>query len=64
MRTVWSYRVFVISCFVAFIVNVSLFFLQVELQPVVQTHDLLPVFGLPDENVFKSTRVLTRKATQ
>lgn len=41
----------------------SEFFLQVELQPVVQTHDLLPVFGLPDEDVFKSTGVLTRKVT-
>lgn len=57
--TVFSYCVFVVSCFVAFVVNVALFFLQVEVDPVVKTHDLLAKFGFSNKHMFKSTGILT-----
>lgn len=57
--TVYSYSIFVGSCFVALVVNVVVFLLQVELDPVVKAHDLLAVLGFSHKHVFKSTRILT-----
>lgn len=54
-----SYCVFIVSCFVAFVVNVVVFFLQVELDPVVKTHDLLAVLGFSHKHMFKSAGILT-----
>lgn len=57
--TVFSYSIFVGSCFVAFVVHMVVFFLQVELDPVVKTHDLLAVLGFSNKHMFKSTGILT-----
>lgn len=45
-----------------FVVQMSVFFLQVELHPVVKTSDFRSGSGLPDKDVFKSAGV--RAATQ
>lgn len=57
--TVFSYCIFVGSCFVAFVVHMVVFFLQVELDPVVKTHDLLAILGFSHKHVFKPTGILT-----
>lgn len=57
--TVFSYTVFIVSCFVALVVHMLVFFLQVELDPVVKTHDLIAIFGFSHKYVFKSTGILT-----
>lgn len=59
MHTVSSYSVFVVSGFVALVVDVVVFLLQVELDPVVKTRYLPTIFGFSDKHVFKSTGILT-----
>lgn len=56
--TAFPYTIFVVPCFVAFVVHMLVFFLQIELDPVVQTHDLLPVLGFSHKHMFKSTGIL------
>lgn len=51
--------IFVVSCFVAFVVNMVVFLLQVELNPVVETHNLLAVLGLSHKHMFKATGILS-----
>lgn len=57
-----SYCVFIVPRFVAFVVNMAVLLLQVELHPVVQTHDLLAVFGLSNKHVLKATRVFSKRS--
>lgn len=52
------YCVFVVSCFVAFVINVVVLLLQIELDPVVKAHDLLAILGFSHKHVFKSTGIL------
>lgn len=54
----FPYCVFVVSCFVAFVINMIVLLLQIELDPVVKAHDLLAIFGFSHKHVFKSTGVL------
>lgn len=60
----FPYTIFVVSCFVAFVVHMVVFFLQIELDPVVQTHDLFPVLGFSHKHMFKSTGILPTMKTK
>jgi len=53
-----AYSIFVASCFVALIVNMAALLLQVELDPVVESHDLPTIFGLSDKHMLESTGIL------
>lgn len=55
------YCIFVVSCFVAFVIDMLVLFLQIELDPIVKTYDLLPVLGFPHKHVLKSTGILPVK---
>lgn len=54
----FPYCIFVVSCFVAFVIDMLVLFLQIELDPVMKTHDLLAILGFPHKHVFKSTGIL------
>lgn len=54
----FPYRVFVVSCFVALVINMVVLLLQIELDPVVEAHDLLALLGFSHKYVFKSTGIL------
>ena len=54
----FTYCVLIASGFVALVVNMAMFFLQIKLNPVVQTHNLLPVLGLSDKHMLKTTGIL------
>lgn len=51
-------RVFVVSCFVAFVINMVVLLLQIELDPVMKTHHLLAILGFSHKHVLKSTGIL------
>lgn len=55
-----SYSVLVLSGFVALVVDIAVLLLQVELDPVMKTHDLVVIFGLSNKHVFKSTGILPK----
>lgn len=46
-----------LPCFVAFVVQVPVFFLQVELDPVVKSNDFCSRFCLSNKDMLKSTGV-------
>ena len=54
-----SYSIFAVSGFVAFVVDVVVLLLKVELDPVVKTHDLPAELGFSNKHVFKSAGILT-----
>lgn len=54
----FPYTVFIVSRFVALVVHVVMFFLQIKLHPVMQTHDLLTVLGFSHKDMFKATGIL------
>lgn len=58
-----SYGVFAVSGFVAFVVNMAVLFQQVELDPVVETHDLLSKLGFSHKHMFKPTGILSTVKT-
>lgn len=57
--TLSSYSIFVVSGFVAFVVNMVVLLLKVELDPVVKTHNLPAVLGFSNKHMFKSAGIRT-----
>lgn len=55
----FPYTVFIVPRFVALVVHVVVFFLQIKLDPVMQPHDLLTMLGLSHKDMFKSTGILS-----
>lgn len=52
------YTVFIVSGFVALVVHMVVFFLQIKLDPIMQTHDLLTMLCFSHKDMFKSTGIL------
>lgn len=55
---IFTHSVFIAPGFVTLVVNMVVFLLQVELDPVVQAHNLLPLLGLSDKHMLKTTGIL------
>ncbi len=58
-----KYRVLVISGFVSFVVHMTVFLLEVKLDPVVEAHDLFTMFGFTNKHMLKSTGIFTVSET-
>lgn len=57
-HAVFPYGILVVSCFVAFVIDMVELLLQIELDPVMKTYDLLAILGFSHKHVFKSTGIL------
>lgn len=59
-NNLFKYRILVISGLVSFVVHMFVFLLEIELDPIMEAHDLLAILGFADKHVFKPTGILTR----
>lgn len=58
LRQTSPHRVLVLSCFVAFVVDVTVLLLEVELDPVMKTHDLLAKLRFSNKHVLEPAGIL------